>query len=115
MWVMTGMEIENGSKLTHSFFPSSKYPPGSKYYSSHKYTCFLFQLVLCCQDAPELIAIKCYLALPGHCPQAQLKEKCNHRPAVADRGASASGSFICLMSYVTCPVLAPWDSEEHQK
>lgn len=74
MWVMTGMEIENGSKLTHSFFPSSKYPPGSKYYSSHKYTCFLFQLVLCCQDAPELIAIKCYLALPGHCPQAQLKE-----------------------------------------
>jgi len=70
MWVMTGMEIENGSKLTHSFFPSSKRPLDPNIIHRISILAFLsFQLVLHCQEAPELFAIKCYLALPKHCQQ----------------------------------------------
>lgn len=68
MWVMTGMEIENGSKLTHSFFPFSKCPLGPNIIHHIRRPAFLlFQLVLHCQEAPELFAIKSYLALPEHC------------------------------------------------
>lgn len=68
MWVMTGMEIENGPKLTHSFFPSSKCPLGPNIIHHISILAFLsFQLVLHCQEAPELFAFKCYLILPKHC------------------------------------------------
>lgn len=69
---MTGMEIENGSKLTHSFFPFSKCPLGPNITHYISILAFLsFQLVLHCQEAPELFAIKSYLALPNHCQQSR--------------------------------------------
>ena len=70
MWVMTGMEIENGSKLTHSFFPFSKCPLGPNIIHYISILAFLLlQLVLHCQEAPELFAIKSYLDLYERCQQ----------------------------------------------
>lgn len=73
MWVMTGMEIENGSKSTHSFFPSSKCPLGPNIIHHISILAFLSsQLVLHCQETPELFAIRCYLASPKH--RRQIKQ-----------------------------------------
>lgn len=102
MWVMTGMEIENGSKLTHSFFPSSKCPLGPNIIHHINTLTFLsFQLVLRCQEAPELFAIKCYLALFRHYQQAKPNLKENRT------NLHLSIDLLSHMLFVSYPLLVP--------
>lgn len=67
-----------------------------------------FQVVLHHQEAPELFAIRCYLALPKHCQQIEQNLRENITTCI-----SRLIQTLDCEPFVSWPLLAPWRSEQH--